>query len=118
MSIPPSSGVIVYSKNIRGLAKFYIEMFGMTVRRNTEDFVSIGSDKFNIVLHVPPIEIPERNFNTVKIFLTVECHSQAREKAEKLGGKALKGEWSNSLFKVCNIADPEGNHIQIREFKQ
>ena len=67
------------------------------------------------VVHVPPIKIPEENFNTVKIFLSVESHEEARDRVVKLGGEALEGEWSNPTFKVCNIADPEGNHIQIRE---
>ena len=109
-------GVIVYSKNIESLSRFYIEMFDMDLLRRTDDLVSIGSEEFNIVVHVPPIEIPEQNFNTVKIFLTVESHEKAKCKATELGGKALDGEWSNPIFKVCNIADPEGNHIQIREF--
>ena len=91
-------------------------MFNMALLRETEDFISIGSEDFNIIIHVPPIEIPEHNFNTVKIFLTVESHEIARDKAINLGGEALEGEWSNPIFKVCNIADPEGNHIQIREF--
>ena len=116
MSTPPKCGVIVYSKNIESLSRFYIEMFDMDLLRKTDDFISIGSEDFNIVVHVPPIEIPEQNFNTVKIFLTVASHDQAKGKAIELGGKALDGEWSNPLFKVCNIADPEGNHIQIREF--
>ena len=90
-------------------------MFGMTLLRETDDFVSIGNDGFNIVIHTPPIEIPEPNFNTVKIFLTVENHEETKAKATELGGEVFEGEWSNPIFKVCNIADPEGNHIQIRE---
>jgi len=116
MNTPPKSGVIVYSKNIKVLSQFYIEMFGMVSLRETNDFISIGRDEFNIVIHVPPIDIPEQKLNTVKIFLTVENHESARKNAVKLGGKALMGEWSNPVFKVCNIADPEGNHIQLREF--
>jgi predicted enzyme related to lactoylglutathione lyase len=72
--------------------------------------------EFNILIHFPPIEIPEENFNTIKIHLTVESHEEARDRVEKLGGKALEGVWSNPIFKACNISDPEGNHIQIREF--
>jgi predicted enzyme related to lactoylglutathione lyase len=116
MSLPPKSGVIVYSKNIKQLSQFYIDMFGMSLLRETDDFISIGSKEFNIVIHVPPVAIPEQNYNTVKIFLTVESHEEARGRAVDLGGEALEGVWSNPLFKVCNIADPEGNHIQIREF--
>lgn len=116
MSTPPKCGVIVHSKNIESLSRFYIEMFDMFLLRKTEDYISIGSDEFNVVVHVPPIEIPEYNFNTVKIFLAVDSHEKAKSKAVELGGKALDGEWANPLFKVCNIADPEGNHFQIREF--
>ena len=117
MSTPSRCGVIVYSKNIKSLSQFYIEMFDMALLRETNDFISIASDEFNIIVHTPPIEIPEKNFNTVKMFLTVENHKEARDKVVKLGGKALDGEWSNPIFKVCNIADPDGNQIQIREFK-
>jgi predicted enzyme related to lactoylglutathione lyase len=112
----PESGVIIYARDFRKLSRFYIELFGMTVLRETEDFISIGSSAFNIVLHVPPIALPVPRFNAVKLFLTVESHEQARKKAIQLGGMALAGEWSNPIFKVCNIADPEGNQIQIREF--
>lgn len=88
----------------------------MALLRETDDFVSVGNDGFNIVIHTPPIEIPSRKFNTVKIFLTVESHEEAKAKVTELGGEVLEGTWSNPVFKVCNIADPEGNHIQIREF--
>jgi predicted enzyme related to lactoylglutathione lyase len=97
---------------------FTPDMFGMTQFRKTDDFVSIGTQEFNIVVHVPPVKIPEENFNTVKVFLTVDSIEEAKSRVEKLGGKALVGEWSNPVFKVCNISDPDGNHIQIREFKQ
>ena len=116
MNRPPKSGVIVYSKSVQTLSRFYIDMFGMATLRETDDFISIGTQEFNIVVHVPPIELPEENFNTVKIFLTVESLEEARGRVKKLGGKALDGEWSNPIFKVCNISDPEGNHVQIREF--
>lgn len=116
MSAPPKSGVIVYSNNPKRLSDFYIGMFDMTLLRETDDFISVGNDAFNIVIHTPPIEIPEPNFNTVKIFLTVDSHEKAKSRALELGGEVLEGVWSNPVFKVCNIADPEGNHIQIREF--
>ena len=116
MSTPPKSGVIIYAKNIKALSQFYIEMFSMALLRETDDFVSIGSKDLNIVVHTQPIEMPEKYFNRVKIFLTVDSLAKAREKVVQLGGKALDGEWSNPIFKVCNIADSEGNHIQLREF--
>ncbi|HBP40361.1 VOC family protein [Vreelandella alkaliphila] len=117
MSKPAKSGVIIYSNSVKPLAEFYIEMFGMALLRETDDFISIGGDGINLIIHLPPVEMPEQNFNAVKLFLTVESHEYARKKVVELGGKALEGEWSNPVFKVCNVVDPEGNHIQIREFK-
>ena len=116
MGEPLRSGVIVYSKNIKMLSQFYIKMFDMTQLHETDDFISIGNLEFNMVLLFPPLDKPKKCFNRVKIFLTVESHNKAKDRVKKLGGKALEGVWSNSLFKVCNISDPEGNHIQIREF--
>ena len=117
MNSPAENGVIVYSSNIKKLSEFYIEMFDMVLHRETDELISIDKKGFTIiVIHIPPIEIREHSFNTVKIFLTVECRETARNRAIKLGGEGLEGVWSNPLFKVCNIADPEGNHIQIREF--
>lgn len=66
--------------------------------------------------HERPSQIPVCNFNTTKMFVAVKSIEDARSKAEALGGEALEGEWSNSIFRICNIADPEGNHIQLREF--
>lgn len=118
MNGPAKNGVIVYSRSIKKLSEFYIGMFNMTLLRETDDFISVGNTAFNIVIHTPPIDIPEHNFNTVKVFLTVDSHEDARTRALALGGKVFEGVWSNPVFKVCNIADPEGNHIQIREFTQ
>ncbi|WP_147291832.1 hypothetical protein [Alteromonas aestuariivivens] len=88
----------------------------MKLLRETQDFVSLGNGEMNVVVHLPPVAIPEPQFNCVKMFITVENSLLAREKAVLLGGAAFDGEWSNPVFKVCNIADPEGNHIQLREF--
>ena len=87
----------------------------MTVQRETDEFISIAKDGLNLVIHTPPFELPNSNFNRVKLFLTVENLAESRQRAVDLGGESLPGEWSNHLFTVCNIADSEGNHIQIRE---
>lgn len=116
MKTPPKYGVIVYAKNVNALAQFYMDMFDMKPVRETPDFISIANEGMNVVVHNPPIEIPENHFNAVKMFITVDSLVQARARAIELGGSTLDGEWSNPIFKLCNIADPEGNHIQLREF--
>ena len=117
MSGPAKFGAIVYAKNIQALSEFYMKMFGLSVLHETTELVSLGGDGFNIVVHTPPIELPVRTFNTIKVFVAVTSLEVSRRQAIELGGKALEGEWSNPIFKVCNVADPEGNHIQLREFK-
>lgn len=117
MSRSTKFGAIVYARNLQALSKFYLNMFSLSVAHETDELVSLGGESVNIVVHSPPIEIPERNFNTIKMFVAVESIENARHHATELGGEALEGEWSNPIFKVCNIADPEGNHIQLREYK-
>ena len=118
MSGPAKFGAIVYAKNIQALSEFYMKMFGLSVLHETTELVSLGGDGFNIVVHTSPIDFPVRNFNTIKILVAVTSLEVSKHQAIELGGKALEGEWSNPIFKVSNIADPEGNHIQLREFKR
>jgi predicted enzyme related to lactoylglutathione lyase len=116
MTIPAKNGALVYSNDIKALATFYTELFSMKVTRETSDFISLVKDGFNIVIHTPPISMPRPDFNAVKLFMAVDDIDAAKLKAEKLGGRSFEGVWSNPLFTVGNIADLDGNHIQIRAF--
>lgn len=118
MAGPAQSGVLIYSNNISRLAEFYQQLFAMQLIRQTSDFISLDTNGFNLVIHVPPFELPVPVFSPVKLFLTVEHMATARAAALRLGGQAFDGEWSNPLFSVSNIADCDGNHIQLRQFKQ
>ncbi|WP_444944830.1 VOC family protein [Microbulbifer sp. ZKSA006] len=116
MNGPAKFGAIIYARNIQSLSRFYLKLFELSVLHETDELVSLGGDGFNIVVHTPPIELPERNFNTVKVFMGVDSLEDIKNRVVALGGSTLEGEWSNPVFKLCNIADPEGNHIQLREF--
>lgn len=116
MNGPAKHGTLVYSNDIKALAKFYVELFSMKVTRETIDLISLVKDGFNIIVHTPPCTMPEPDFNSVKLFLTVDNLEDTKEKAVELGGQSFEGVWSNPLFAVCNIADSDGNHIQLREF--
>lgn len=118
MSGPAKNGVLIYSGNLSQLSEFYQQLFGMTVVRTTDDFISLEKDGFNLLIHLPPFPLPAAGFSPLKIFLTVDDMAMARQKALELGGQAFEGEWANSLFKVSNIADRDGNQIQLREFHQ
>ncbi len=116
MNGPAKHGALIYSNDIKALSKFYIELFSMKVVRETTDLLSLVKDGFNIIIHNPPTVMPESDFNAVKLFLTVDNLEDAKVKAEELGGQSFEGAWSNPMFTVCNIADSDGNHIQLREF--
>jgi len=49
--------------------------------------------------------------------LSIQNLEATIKEAVSLGGEAFEGEWANPIFKVSNIANREGNHIQIRAFK-
>ncbi|MET1254999.1 VOC family protein [Aliikangiella maris] len=116
MSGPAKNGVLIYSTHIDELSKFYEQLFDMKVIRKTSEMISLNKDGFNLIIHTPPFEMLEISFSPIKLFLTVADMKVTREKAVELGGKIFEGEWSNPIFKVSNIADCDGNHIQIREF--
>jgi len=116
MNGPAKHGALVYSNDIKALAKFYVELFSMEVAREAIDLVSLVKDGFNIIIHTPPVVMPKTDFNSVKLFLAVDNLNGTKVKAAELGGQSFEGEWSNPMFRVGNIADSDGNHIQLREF--
>ncbi len=117
MSGPAQNGVLIYSSNFQHLAEFYEQLFEMQVTRETPNFISLNKDGFNLIIHLPPFDLPKNSFSPIKLFLTVNNMEATKKEAIRLGGETFDGEWSNPTFKVSNIADREGNHIQIREFK-
>jgi predicted enzyme related to lactoylglutathione lyase len=117
MTGPAKHGAIVYSADIKALAGFYSALFSMQIARETLELISLVKDGFNIVIHTPPFDMPKPHFSAVKLFITVDNLAAAKLKAQQLGGTVFEGEWSNPIFTVCNIADSDGNVIQLREFK-
>ena len=118
MSGAARNGVLIYSENVRRLAEFYHQLFKLSIIRETKEFISLAKDGVNLIIHVPPFDIPEEAFSSVKLFLAVQNIAATRTEALELGGKAFEGEWTNPVFTVANITDCDGNHIQIREFKE
>lgn len=118
MSEPAQNGVLIYSGDLSNLSEFYEKLFGMRVVRKTNDFISLEMNSFNLIIHVVPFDMPNKTFSPIKLFLTVADMAKAREEAVKLGGQAFEGKWSNPRFSVSNIADRDGNHIQLRQFNK
>ena len=116
MSGPAQNGVLIYSSNIDSLSEFYLRLFNMRLLRRTNDFISMERDGFNLIIHVPPFNMPNETFSPIKLFLSVQDLEKARKDVIELGGKTFEGEWANPIFRVSNVADRDGNHIQLREF--
>ena len=118
MSGPAQNGVLIYSADLSNLSEFYETLFGMQIVRKTKDFISLETNGFNLIIHVPPFAIPPNTFSPIRLFPTVEDMAASRAQAVKLGGQAFEGEWGNPVFKVSNIADRDGNQIQLRQFSK
>jgi len=118
MSGPAQNGVLIYSGDLNNLSEFYEQLFSMHVVRKTKDFISLEKEGFNLIIHVPPFDMPNNAFSPIKLFLTIDDMAISRAEAVKLGGQAFDGEWSNPVFKVSNIADRDGNPIQLRQFNK
>jgi len=120
MAGPARHGVIIYAKDTQALAKFYQTVFDMHVVRQTHDFISLEKDGLNLILHVPPkianLADADTAFGGMKLFMTVDDMALSRQQILALGGLVFDGEWQNPLFKVSNVTDPQGNHIQLRQF--
>ncbi len=55
MSGPAKYGALVYSNDIKALAKFYTELFAMQIVRETTELISLLKDGFNIVSFLMPL---------------------------------------------------------------
>ncbi|WP_018981568.1 VOC family protein [Salinimonas chungwhensis] len=116
MSKPARQGVIIYSNNTEDLAAFYESVFAMDIIKTSKQWVTLECEGLHIVVHVPPQQFPPERMNTIKLFISVDSHHDAHQSVTEAGGKSLPGEWANPLFSVSNIADPEGNIVQLRVF--
>jgi predicted enzyme related to lactoylglutathione lyase len=116
MSGPAQHGVIIYANNPDTLAQFYQQFLSMDIVRSSNDFIVLAKPGLNIIIHVPPFDMPPERFNSVKLFTSVDHLQQAQQRLLELWGKTMPGEWSNPLFTVCNVCDPEGNMLQLRQF--
>ena len=115
-------GVVLFSGDIKRLAKFYEAVTGLTVRYSDDSVTVLGSDNFELVLHLLPAEPlvsdppVAREDSYIKPFFPVSSLSATREKAAAFGGQLNEEwEWEAGGFRACEAIDPDGNRIQFRE---
>lgn len=122
---PARAGALIYAKHVDSLAAFYQTVLGMAVSHATVDLTVLTSADAQLVIHAHPesiagqitITVPPalRDWSAVKLFFTVDNLEATRTLIPTLGGVVLPEIWSGPSFRVCNVADPEGNIFHIRE---
>lgn len=116
-------GVVLFTGDPQRLTRFYQAMTGLVVRFTDDKVTVLGSDTFELVIHVlaaePPVGEPPlaREDRHIKPFFPVTSLSEARERAAALGGqlRPRSEEWEARGFRACEAIDPDGNVIQFRQ---
>ena len=122
---PASAGVLIYAKDLTGLAHFYEQVLGMKELHRTAEIVVLESEALQLVIHAIPAAIaaqvhistpPQRRENVaLKFFVTVASMALTQEAATRLGGQVFDESWQGPGFVVRNAMDCEGNVFQLRE---
>src|SRR4030095_15939237 len=120
-----NAAAVLYTINLRSIARFYEQIAGMRVHRTEGDHVVLEKDGFRLIVHQIPeeyaanvrIEKPPkiRESGAIKLSLPVASISNARQAAAPLGGCVYDGahEWEYEGSSVCDGWDPDGNVFQI-----
>lgn len=115
-------GALIFTGGKERLARFYHAMTDLPIRVSDDSVTVLASDHFELVIHALPGEPPghasaAREDVFMKPFFPVASLSEARKKAESLGGnlRPADEEWQGRGFRASEAVDPDGNVIQFRE---
>lgn len=127
MSHAAQAGAVIFAKDLQRVATFYEKLLGLPAVHSESDHVVLASAQCEFVIHAIPKTIadtltiavpPERRTETpIKLYFFVASIAEARLKAAALGGElnSPKSEWDALGFRACDVHDPEGNVLQLRE---
>lgn len=115
-------GAVIFTGDKERLTRFYQTLTDLTIRENDDSVTVLASDHFELVIHALPGEPPghasaAREDVYMKPFFPVASLTDARKKAEQLGGnlRPADEEWQARGFRASEAVDPDGNVIQFRE---
>ena len=121
-----AAGVLIYAKNLDGLAHFYQQVLSMRELNRSDELVVLESSALLLVIHAIPAPVsdqiqitqpPLRRENVaLKFFVAVPSLVDAEQWVHKLGGQVFDERWQGPGFVVRNAMDCEGNVFQLREF--
>jgi predicted enzyme related to lactoylglutathione lyase len=116
---------VLFAKDHRILARFYLEVAGLRDAGGGADHVKLVTDSFELVVHQIPeryaknisISTPPvvREMTAIKLCFPCADLARARETAARLGGSlyGTEREWRSDSATVCDGYDPEGNVFQL-----
>lgn len=123
---PAAAGVLIYAKNLDGLAHFYQQVLSMQELHRSDELVVLESSALQLMIHAIPAPVsdqiqitqpPLRRENVaLKFFVAVPSLVDAEQWVHKLGGQVFDERWQEADVAVCNAMDCEGNVFQLREF--
>jgi predicted enzyme related to lactoylglutathione lyase len=123
----PSSGIVLFAKDIAHTARFYQALLALAVVHSDKDHIVLESADAALVIHGIPAHIasqidiaspPElREETPLKPFYRVASLQQARQAAAAHGGAVAPDskQWAARDFLACDGYDPEGNVFQLRQ---
>jgi predicted enzyme related to lactoylglutathione lyase len=123
----PSSGIVLFAKDIERTARFYQALLSLAMVHSARDHIVLESADAALVIHGIPARIASkidissppklREETALKPFYRVASLQQARQVAAAQGGALAPAskQWSARGFIACDGFDPEGNVFQLRQ---
>lgn len=109
----PISRIILFVRDVPGVAAFYQRHFGLVPIDSSEDgWLELSAGGCNLALHRATKTSRERGRSPVKIVFAVADIHAAKQNFASSGLKFGKVHEVNG-FAFANARDPEGNPIQI-----
>jgi predicted enzyme related to lactoylglutathione lyase len=123
------TGAVVFVRDLQKMVDFYAEVIGLHRAREADDYALLEWGSYQLVVHklpdhlagggFAPSELVIREDCALKLVFFVDSLDDAREAAIRRGGLLHGGErvWEFDGTLVCDGCDPEGNVIQLRQYK-
>lgn len=109
----PISRIILFVRDVPGVAAFYQQHFGLVPLEPSEDgWIELSAGGCNLALHRATTTSRERGRSPAKIVFAVRDVPAAKRRLAANGLKFGKVHEVNG-FAFANARDPEGNPIQI-----
>ena len=125
MSNPLRASAVIFAKDNARLARFYTEVLKARTIRAEPGYEVLQLADIELVIHAIPEHIANtfetasppalREDASIKLAFPVVSLESTRKVVTSLGGVAHGRSWQGEGFTACDVSDPEGNVLQLRE---